>query len=208
MDRWLHVLICCSRPHIHQTACGSPSTDYSAGALGPDKNSRQWLHPPLRPMAQVGTFVLYSAQILRGLLAFLLSQRSTLDLARFSRRPLFDLDLPTTSYPWSRRKKLLSAFVVLAVAGLVIGLIGAFKPDAYNKKSVEVWITFYLSLFIRFQISLLYLFLMHLDNRECMSFMSIRYKHRVWLRTGVPCRQRRWVSSFEHTRHTRFFVVL
>jgi hypothetical protein len=32
----------------------------------------------------------------------------------------------------STRKKLLGAFVTLAVAGLVIGLIGAFKPDAYR----------------------------------------------------------------------------
>ena len=34
-----------------------------------------------------------------------------------------------------RRKRLLALFVTLAVAGLVIGLIGAFKPDAYRSSS-------------------------------------------------------------------------
>ncbi len=34
-----------------------------------------------------------------------------------------------------RRKRLLALFAALAFAGLVIGLIGAFKPDAYKGSS-------------------------------------------------------------------------
>jgi hypothetical protein len=33
-----------------------------------------------------------------------------------------------------RKKLLVSAFLALAAAGLTIGLIAAFKPDAFNKK--------------------------------------------------------------------------